>query len=334
MLERVLIVGLGSIGRRHATLVREVVPGVQIVALRRQLSGAGAEERIDRIVTTMSEALALRPQAAVIANPATLHIDAALQLAQAGVHLLIEKPLSSGIDRVSELIELCRERRLVLMTGYNLRFLPSLRLFRQLLREQRIGRVLSVRAETGQHLPSWRPGADYRQSVSASSALGGGVLLELSHEIDYLRWIFGNVAWVGASLSKQSSLEIDVEDTAHLTLGFAQQGEQPAVIGSLNIDFIRHDSVRICTAIGENGSLRWDAMNGSVEVFERGDTAWHTLMKQKHDRNESYLAEWSHFVQCIATGSQPEISGEDGLAVLEIIEAARRSSVRRATEII
>jgi len=153
------------------------------------------EPGIDHCVTSLDDALRFHPQAAVIANPASHHLDLAMPLAQAGVHLLVEKPVSSSTHRVSELIEVCRVRGITLMTGYNLRFLPSLKRFRELLEEKRVGRVLSVRAEIGQFLPSWRPGFDYRQSVSARATLGGGVLLELSHEIDYLRWLFGR--WNG-----------------------------------------------------------------------------------------------------------------------------------------
>ena len=80
--------------------------------------------------------------------------------------------------------------------------------------------IRRLRCEIGQYLPLWRPGSDYRLGVSANRALGGGVLLELSHELDYLRWIFGDVDWVQASLERQSALEIDVEDTAHLLLSF------------------------------------------------------------------------------------------------------------------
>src|SRR3989344_6798525 len=273
MLERLLIVGLGSIGTRHARLVRELVPGLQIVVLRHRNCPDVNEPGIVHCVTSLDEALRFRPQAAGIANPVSHHLDVALPLAQAGVHLLVEKPISSTMQGVSELIVVCKTRGITLMTGYNLRFLPSLQRFRELLEEKRIGRVLSVRAEIGQFLPSWRPGFDYRQTVSAKAALGGGVLLELSHEIDYLRWLFGEVIWVSAIQSKQSDLEIDVEETAHLVLGFAPaQGEVP-VIAALNMDFIRHDTTRTCTVIGATGSLRWNALPGTVELFEQSGNA-------------------------------------------------------------
>jgi len=154
MVERLLIVGLGSIGARHARLARELLPGVQLVVLRHRGCPEKNAPGVDYCVTGMDEALSYRPQAAVIANPATHHLETALPLARAGVHLLVEKPISGATQGVAELIELCRTQGVTLMTGYNLRFLPSLRRFRELLEEKRVGRVLSVRAEIGQFLPA------------------------------------------------------------------------------------------------------------------------------------------------------------------------------------
>ena len=321
-----MIVGLGSIGRRHARLARSLVPDSQIAVLRHRGCPDSNEPGIDRCFTNMAAAIEFRPQIAVIANPASHHLEAALDLARAGVHLLLEKPVAASVRGVSELLEVCGARGLILLVGYNLRFMPSLIRFRELLKERRVGRVLSVRAEVGQYLPSWRPGSDYRKTVSANAALGGGVLLEVSHEIDYLRWVFGEVEWVSAIQRKQSGLEIDVEDTAHLLMGFAEEPETRPVIAALSMDFVRHDTTRNCTAIGETGSLRWNALAGTVEVFERGADAWECLFTHQPQRDESYLAEWRHFLHCISDGGIPNISGDDGLAVLRIIEAARRSS--------
>jgi len=326
MLERLLVVGLGSIGRRHARLARQLMPDAEIVVLRHRDCSGVNEPGIDRCVTSVDEALRLRPQAAVIANPASHHLDVALRLADAGVHLLVEKPIASSSRGVAKLIELAGARGSVLMTGYNLRFLPSLQRFRELLGEKRVGRALSVRAEIGQFLPAWRPGSDYRQTVSSQASLGGGVLLELSHDIDYLRWLFGEVSWVSAILSRQSALEIDVEDSAHLVLSFFPQIEGVPVLATLNMDFLRHDTTRSCTVIGDAGTLRWNAITGVVDVFEAGGTSWKTLYEHPLHRDESYLAEWQHFLVCIADGGPPAVSGADGLAVLRVIEAARRSS--------
>ena len=181
MAGHVLIVGLGSIGKRHARVIKQLRPEWETVALRRQVP-VEPLENIDHCVASLDEALQLNPGIAVIANPASHHVATAVPLAEAGVHLLVEKPLSSMAGDVPALLDACRRNRVVLMTAYNMRFLPSLQRFRQWVHEGRVGQVLSVRSEVGQYLPSWRPGGDYRENVSAQAALGGGALLELSHE--------------------------------------------------------------------------------------------------------------------------------------------------------
>ncbi len=324
MICRVLIVGLGSIGKRHLRLAREILPEADIRVLRHQAC-ATVPEFANGCFSSLDESIKFSPQIAVIASPATFHIDAAQPLAEAGVHLLVEKPLSASLDGVQRLLESSREHDTILLTGYNLRFLPSLQRYRDLLNDGVIGRVLSVRCEIGQYLSAWRPDTDYQQSVSAQRKLGGGALLELSHEIDYLRWIFGEVDWLKATLSHQSDLKIDVEDTAHLILGFvATDGHQ--LVGTVNLDFVRHDTTRLCTAIGEKGSLRWNGLTGVVEHFEAGAKEWRELFRHQHQRDDSYLAEWQHFLSCVSEKLPPLITGEDGLVVLQILEAARQAS--------
>ena len=326
MLESLLVVGLGSIGARHVRVIRNLAPEVRITALRHQSRSDAQSVGVDRCASSLGEALQWAPQAAVIANPSSHHLTVAIPLARAGVHLLIEKPISNSIDRVFELIEASSLKNTVLMTGYNLRFSPSLQRFRQLINEHRVGRVLTIHAEVGQYLPTWRPGTDYRETVSAKAALGGGVLLELSHEIDYLRWIFGEVESVTASLRKQSSLEMDAEDTAQLTMSFVGRGNDRPAIAYLTMDCIRRDSTRSCTVVGDKGTLRWDALSGLVAVFDEAGGGWQTVYEHPPRADETYEGEWRHFLSCIAGRSQPIVSGYDGLAVLQIVEAARRSS--------
>lgn len=325
MINRILIVGLGSIGKRHLRLAREFLPNADIQVLRHK-ECVPIPEHANGCFTSLEQAIAFAPQLAIIANPATFHISVAQPLAEAGVHLLVEKPLSASLDGVAQLLETCREQGTVLLTGYNLRFLPSLQKFRDLLNEKVVGRVLSIRCEIGQYLPSWRPEADYGQGVSARRELGGGALLELSHELDYLRWIFGEVDWVKATLSRQSDLEIDVEDTAHLILGYTPTADGHQLIATVNLDFVRHDTTRICVAIGEKGSLRWNGLTGVVERFEAGAIEWNEIFRHQHQRDDSYWAEWQHWLDCINEKKPLLITGEDGLMVLQIIDAARQAS--------
>lgn len=326
--KKILIVGLGSIGRRHVQIIRELYPSVLIGVLRHKNCDDKESKalNIDICFTSMFDALSFQADAALVTNPAPMHIDVATELAHAGVHLLIEKPLAEeSKEDIDDLIAFCHRKNLILMPAYNLRFLPSLIYFKEQLEKSVIGRLLSVRVEVGQYLPSWRPDMDYRQTVSSQYKLGGGVLLELSHEIDYLLWIFGAATWVKAHLSKQSDLEVDVEDTAHLQIGFKKDVAQHELIARLDMDFIRHDTARNCTVIGEKGTLRWDGITGTVEIFLKGGSQWKELFFDKPERNYTYEAELKNFISSIESNRKPSINAQDGLAVLQLIDAARES---------
>jgi predicted dehydrogenase len=199
-----LVIGYGSIGARHARLLQQTGCNVAVLSQR----------SIDfkTVFSDIEGALkAHRPDYVVIANATDRHHDTCSQLAQAGFSgtVLIEKPL---FDRVLPVPE---QGFRAVAVAYNLRFHPVIRRLKSLLGNER---VLSVQAYVGQYLPNWRPGTDYRDCYSASAERGGGVLLDLSHDLDYLAWLFG--AWEGvAALGGQlSGLEITSDDVFALLL--------------------------------------------------------------------------------------------------------------------
>ena len=322
---RFLVVGLGSIGRRHIHNLKRIYPTAKISVWRRKQTTEDLGDvapLVDQVVTSIDDALASQPDAALVTNPASLHVETSLALAQNGVHLFVEKPISNTIDGVDTLLELCRERDLVLMVGYNFRFYKPLQAMRQALTEGRIGRVLSLRTEVGQYLPDWRPGSDYRGTVSAQRELGGGVVLELSHELDYVRWLVGEVETVSAQIGHLSDLEIDVEDTAEITLRFAN-----GAIGNVHMNMIQRSATRTCRIIGTEGMLAWDFMSNNVGILVNGTSSWSDLHPREHiDRNDMYVAELRHFLECVKGDETPIVSGDDGRRVLDIALATRRSS--------
>jgi predicted dehydrogenase len=308
-------------------VVRAVTPQSKIMVLRHApfTENAGLS---DFTTASFSDVREFKPQFAVLANPASLHAEIAQPLLAMGCHILIEKPLETNPTDGQAIYAAAQATGCTVQVGYNLRYLPSLQFFRDQVYQGFIGKVLSIRCEVGQFLGSWRADTDYRQGVSARRELGGGVLLELSHELDYLAWIFGSIDWVSAWFGRQSDLEIDVEDTAHLVLGF-QSVEAFPPVASLSLDFIRHDTTRRCVAIGEKGSLLWDAVRGSVEVFLKGDSKWQMLHQSNPERDFSYTAQWRGFLRAASGGNgQPDPIAADleqALNVLEVVEAARNS---------
>ncbi len=323
-IKRYLIVSLGSIGRRHLKNLRSIRPNAKIAVLRLHARPTGEDlpEGADMLFHYVDEALEFAPTAAIIASPASTHLSVALPLARAGVALLIEKPIADQCSGLRELILTAENSGAVLMIAYNLRFLPSLRETRRLILDGVIGNVLGVRAEVGQYLPAWRPDTPYQQSASAQRALGGGALLELSHEIDYLYWMFGMPERVTATGGRYSELEIDVEDMASLCLEY----ERPKRMVHVHLDFLQQATTRSCKFIGSKGTLIWDGLQDRVDIFYSGHGEWERLeVPPCPDRNVMYIDEVSDFLDCVDSGRVPAITAKEAYDVLAIVEAAKAS---------
>ena len=323
---RALIAGLGSIGRRHLANLRELAPAASIVVWHQQTSTPGHTAGLaDREVFSLESALETMPDVALVTGPASTHVVTATALAGAGAHLLVEKPLSDSLSGVDALLHRCVANGLTLLVGYNLRFAPDLQAIKQALDDGRIGRVLSVRAEVGSYLPDWRPSADYRTTVSARRDLGGGVLGELSHEIDYVQWLVGDIIEVSARVGQLSPLEIDVEDIAELVVTFAS-----GALGSIHLDMLQRAPTRTCRIIGVDGTIIWDGLSGHVALFSSDTGDWTELSAAGSARiADTYVAELRHFLDCVHGRSTPLTTGTDARRVLQVVLAAKQASAER-----
>lgn len=327
-INKVLIVGFGSAGRRHFELAQRLLPRAHIKVLRSTGVSENAKEiPIDIQLRTLADALEFAPDIAIIANPAVFHMRFAIPLANIGTHLLIEKPLATSIKEAKELLRIHDQKNAIVMCGYNLRYLSSLNHLRLLVQRESIGKVFSIRSEVGQRLQDWRPQVDYRTTVSAIRKLGGGVLFELSHEIDYLMWLFGAINWVFATLTTQSDLDIDVEDTAHILFGFNRKSNGHQIIANLTMDYIRSDPTRTCVITGELGTLKWDALNNTIHIYRSDKTGWELLFDAP--KEDTYYAEWTCFLNAVTSMDASTNNGQEGLNVLKVIKSAQESSKKQ-----
>lgn len=319
---RLLVIGNGSMARRHVRLSRQLLPNADIRVLRYR-TDLEISPYANGSIDVIEDVDLFEPEYVIVASPAPYHIEHAKKLLKDGIKVLIEKPLSDSVEKASALLQFSE---MPILIGYNLRFSPSLQYFRKLLMEGVVGSLLSVRSEVGQFLPSWRASTPTRDSVSVSKALGGGVLLELSHEIDYLEWIFGTISTVNASLFRQSDLVRDVEDTAHLFMTSQTKLSRESLPISLTMDLYRHDSTRFCVAIGETGSLRWDALKGTVEFFGQGRLKSRTMFSGLVDPDETFLSQLKFFFGKEFVAHNRYATVREGVEVLKVIDSARRSS--------
>jgi predicted dehydrogenase len=317
---RVALVGLGSIGRRHLANLRALEPDAEIVVVRHARNDEGVPEGADGVMFSLDEALAESPDLTLICGPTSTHVQTGLACLRSGAHIFVEKPLGIDAAGAAALVAAASTAKCALLVGYNLRFLPSLRRLRDELHGGSIGRPMTLRAEVGQFLPDWRPGRDYRETNSARADFGGSVELELSHEIDYVRWLLGEAASVDAVLARTSDLEIDVDDTAELLLRF-----RSGAIASVHMDMAQRSTTRTCRIAGVNGTLTWDGISGEVRRYVPNE-GWTVLHAGDGDRNVMYVAEMAHVLACVRGEAEPLIGGIDGLRTVEIARAARRAS--------
>jgi predicted dehydrogenase len=315
-----LIAGLGSIGQRHLRNLRAL--GQTDVLAYRQRNWPLPSELPVPSVGDLSAALAAGPDAVIVATPTSLHVPIALAVARAGCPLLIEKPLGHELEGIAELEALVAAKRLPVLVGYHLRFHPGLRLVKRLLDEGRIGRPIAARLQCGEYLPGWHPAEDYRAGYSARRDLGGGAILTLSHELDYAGWLFGDVRRVAAFAGRRSALQIDVEDTAQIALEF-----RSGLTAQVHLDYVQRPPARTCHIVGEAGQIFWDYFGPGVTLYEGARDAKETFpVHAGLERNDLYLSELAHFLECLAGRAEPAVPLASGRRTLEVALAARASA--------
>ena len=315
-----LIAGYGSIGRRHMRNLIEL--GQNDIILLRSHKSTLPEDEIKGIPveTSIEAALAHNPDGVIIANPTALHMDIAIAAANAGCAVFMEKPLSDSLERMPELREALKKNGERFQMGFQFRFHPGLATLKELLDNDAIGTPYSFRAEWGEYLPGWHPWEDYRQSYSARKDLGGGVLLTLSHPLDYIRWLFGDPEWIWGMNGKISELELDTDDIAEIGLRMAN-----GLVGTIHLDYYSRPTRNGLEVIGSKGKLRCNNLNGIVTLSPSDGIAEQYEPEPPYDRNNMFLDEMRRFIEVTSGNAQPSCTLEDGIAAQRMVELIRRS---------
>ena len=319
---KILIAGLGSIGRRH--LRNLIALGEKDIILLRSHQSTIPDEELTRFVTEtdLDKALSHEPDAVIVSNPTALHLDVAIPAARQGCHIFLEKPLSDSMAKVSKFEEAVKTGGSKVQIGFQFRFHPGLIHAHNLINQNAIGRILSVRAQWGEYLPDWHPWEDYRKSYSAIDELGGGVILTLCHPFDYLRWLIGNFEAVWAFSGILGDLGITVEDTAEIGLRFSN-----GAFGSINLSYNQKPTTHRVEIIGTVGTIRWDNGTGITKLYQFDTERWEeTNLPEGFERNDLFLSQMQHFIKVVRGEEPPICTLNDGVYALEAALAAKQSA--------
>jgi len=329
-----LIAGLGSIGRRHFRNL--ITLGERDIVLLRSHKATLPDDELAGypVETDIHEALKNhKPDAVIVTNPTALHLDVAIPAAEAGCHMLIEKPVSDSLARLDTLQQAAQKSGGKILVGFQFRFHPTLNKARELIQADVLGNVLTVHAHWGEYLPQWHPWEDYRASYAARDDLGGGVIRTLTHPFDYLRYLIGEVESLWSFNGHISPLDLDVEDVAEIGLKFAN-----GAIGGVHLNYVQRPPVHRLEIVGTNGTLRWDNADGILH-FSNPLTSFGSFsdnppapviqtftVPDGFERNQLFVRQMRHFVETAQGMKEPVCTLEDGIRALELALAARKSA--------
>ena len=316
---KILICGLGSIGRFYIRLIKNKWPFIKILILR---SGKGKDYEesncADQVFFNLEDALNSKPDACIISSPASCHLEQALALGRLRVPILIEKPLGTSEESLSswqELIEL--NKHIPIFIGYVLRADPCSLFLKNFLSSHQIGTLIEADFFCGSWLPEWRKGVDYRDCVSARKDLGGGVLLELSHEIDLALWTLGKIKIYSSRIINNGLLDISVEDQV-LIAGF---NENCSSI-TFRLNFCSKPNRRFTTFRGTSGEIIWDIYN--KEITYSIDKKISKSKKFNLSKEDLFTIQLNQFFNAINHKESFLCTLSEGLLVLDVIKESKK----------
>lgn len=279
----VLVVGLGSIAKRHIDALKKINPQTIIYALRSQKTAVNYSgvKNIFSLDSICIEQLSF----VIISNPTAQHYDSIAQMINLGKPLFIEKPLFDQItDKTEALVTDIISKNIPTYVACNLRFLHAIQNLKNILKNERIN---EVNAYCGSYLPDWRPGQDYKKGYSANKEMGGGVHIDLIHELDYIYWLFGEPKTTKSFFSNQSSLEISAYDYANYLWQY--EGFSASII----LNYYRRDSKRNIEIVTNNNTFFVDLL--SNRIYKNDEKIYASEQKI----SDTYLDQMNFFIDNI-----------------------------------
>ena len=320
-IKNILIIGLGSIGTRHFKTIKKLRPNIKINLLRRKESNANSlEKEANKIFYDIDDALKEDLDGVIIASPSPMHINQAMKFLNLNIPLFIEKPISNNLDDCWEFKKLVKSKNSIILVGYVLRHSQILNKFKKIIQNNLIGNHLYVEIKYSSYLPEWRKNSNYKNNVSSNYSLGGGALLELSHEIDYANWLFGPFINFHSLNTNSKELEINVEDMVKI---IAINSKDCLI--DIHLDFCYKGLERYCNIYGSNGLIRLDFLKGEIITKLHSEKTTKKLkISEKYD--EMYINQMQHFFKCIESDIKPMVNVEEAIEILKIIEKCKDPS--------
>jgi predicted dehydrogenase len=313
---KILFIGLGSIGQRHLRNLLTLGEFEYFAYRKRNYKLPQEFENVNiSIINSLTDIPNLNLDFCIIAAPPIVQQEVLPIIISNGLDFFIEKPIGPDLGVLKKLIPVIIKKQIISMVGYNLRYHPIHNRLIEILKDGTLGNISAIRSVVGQYLPDWHPNEDYRNGYSANRKLGGGVILDLIHEIDFVYSLFGKVIDLKSFYAKTSHLEIDVEDIAEIIMKF-----DSGIIGSVHLDYINRNGQRNGTILGDEASLNYDLLKSEIIILHKNGIREVEVFE--FVRNNMYLNELTDFLYAVHSRNELSNNFAAGLEVLSYAERA------------
>jgi len=321
---KVLIVGMGSIGKRHVSNLLDINPNIEIDIfdnIEKKILNIKKEYSVN--VVEEHSVDSNNYDCVLICTPPSSHIDIALRAVNSGSNVFIEKPLSINMDRVNELQELKNKNNIHVFVGYNFRFNKGINLIKKIVEQEKFGKILHMSSYFGQYLPDWKPEQDFKDNYTAWKKLGGGIVLDSSHEIDYLTWMFGKPKSIQSDYIQTDLFPSDTEAICDVILKFEKN-----ILGTIHMDYVRRVYRRTLELLCENAVIEWSLSKNEIRIFDVALDSWN-INSTGETINDMYVEEMKHVLECVKLNKNSEIiSLENGISSLQLSEEIFNSRIK------
>lgn len=322
--KHILVVGAGSVGKRHLKNFASLGALVSAIDPRKdRLAEAGKEVSLEQSFTTIEAALenAEIYDGVVVGSPTAYHVRQSEAAIHAGLAVLLEKPVSPTLKEAERLKKALQKKpKSKLLLGYTYRWWPPIKEFRKRIESGEIGTVRYVEFMMGAHLADWHPWEKYQEFFMSVKKLGGGALLDESHFIDLLVWMFGMPQSLIARVEKISNLDIETDDNVDILFVY-----ENGMRANIHLDLYRRPHERYIRAIGDDGSIEWSIDPNRIRVGSEAGGVWNEK-SFAYERNDMFVGVAKEFLAMLDGSAEPSCDIHDGIKVMQLIEASRESS--------
>lgn len=324
MSKQILVLGAGSVGKRHLkNLAALGARGFAMDPRRDRLEEAAGEVTLVESFESLEEISdAWRDiDGVVVASPPAFHVDQCIAALEQGKPVLLEKPVSPTLASSRRLADICaRPGAAPLLLGYTYRWWEPLREFRRQIIDGAVGQPLNARFVMSAHLGDWHPWERYQDFFMASAALGGGALLDESHFVDLMLWFFGMPRSIYGRVEKISGLELDSDDNVDIVASY-----ESGLRVYIHLDLYGRPHQKYVSVTGEGRTIEWSFEPNCWRVADTPDFQWRES-RYDGERNDMFMAVASEFLDLVERGGTPSCTIADGVDVMRVVEACRRST--------